>query len=341
MSAKTKIQWADSSSNAILGCSRISEGCKNCYAFSDTPARVLRHRGIETWGEHGQRVPVKGFEKSMLAMNRKCWISNVTRTGYTMKEMTPDDGSGIDTENFHRRRIFCDSNSDWLDEKWPIETLAHFLDVLRRCPDVVHILCTKRPENFFERMEEVFNHLCADDSRGTPDEFCAWVEQWIEGNPPSNIILLTSVENQPLADKRIPELLKIPAACHGLSLEPLLGPVNVATHILSDRDKAGFDNQFLEPIEGFTDKKIKWCIAGVESGPRRRPCDIDWIEEIVQDCKTYGCACFVKQMSLNGKVSHDPAEWPEHLRVREWPGGLDGSRPPASGTPCRLNSHEN
>ena len=243
MATKTGISWCDSSANAIIGCSKVLDtngkltdsGCKFCYAAIDTPARVLRHRGIETWGNSGQRVPVKGFEKSMLAMNRKPWICDECGTATTAGDDSAEGqhkcvfGSAVHA-SYHRRRVFCDSNSDWLDEKWPIETLAHFLDVLRRCPDMTLILCTKRPENFFERVSAAYKEI-----ERQKDDQIANIKSGRQWNDeiklPDNCIVLVSVENQEAADKRIPELLKIPAACRGLSLEPLLSAVDLSQWI--------------------------------------------------------------------------------------------------------------
>jgi hypothetical protein len=126
-----------------------------------------------------------------------------------------------------------------------------------------------------------------------------------------------------------------------------LEPVNVGPYVLSDRDKAGFDNQFLEPLEGFNNRKITWCIAGGESGSNARPCNVEWIRAIVQDCEEYGCACFVKQLGakpvcdcsvavesfsanccqhfpypIRDKKGGKISEWPEDLRIQQWPKGF-------------------
>ena len=89
------------------------------------------------------------------------------------------------------------------------------------------MLCTKFPENWEPRLRAVL----------FSDTFSRWpvnspqrkfITGWLSGDVvPANIILLASVENQAMADLRIPQLLTIPAACRGLSLEPLLGPVDL------------------------------------------------------------------------------------------------------------------
>jgi protein gp37 len=291
MSETTKIAWTDSTANIVIGCTKVSEGCKNCFAANDTPARVLRHRGIETWGEKGQRVEVKGYEKTVMAMNRKPWIG-LTGNSYTENERQDHLGGDI----FHWRRIFHGSNNDWLDLKWPIELLAKKLDVIRRATECVHILCTKRPENFEPRLQSILDCQSATGSLGNDKSFFHWIVDWLEGNEfPPNIILLTSVEN-PDAKWRITELQKIPAACRGISFEPLIAAVKV------------------QIWDG-----ISWAIIGCESGSKRRPCDNLWTINLVEQAQAAGVKVFVKQISINGKVSHDTSQWPERLQVQEWP----------------------
>jgi protein gp37 len=146
----------------------------------------------------------------------------------------------------------------------------------------------------------------------------------LEGKAPPNIILLTSVENQEQADKRIPELLKIPAACRGLSLEPLLGPVELKLPRIQE----------LRGILNGTAPSIDWLIIGGESGPNARPCNVDWIRSLVAQGKAAARATFVKQVGSNSQMGREdaqiirdkkggaPDEWPADLRVQEWPKGF-------------------
>jgi protein gp37 len=362
MSMTTNIPWCDSTANIIIGCSKVSEGCKNCFAMIDTPARVLRHRGIETWGERGQRVEVKGYEKTVMAMNAKPWICykcGVALSSPALHDapVYEEDGKTVkgyihryddSSAKFHRRRIFHGSNNDWLDNKWPVELLAKKLEVIRRATECVHILCTKRPENFLPRMISVRDSLKLETEPSLyNDTLRGWLTRWIQNViSPQNIILLTSVENQEQADKRIPELRKIPAACRGLSLEPLLGPVEIKDFILPT----------VEQVQDiYAGRKIRsnieWLIIGGESGPHARPCNVEWLRALVQQGKAAGVATFVKQLGANcitdestpdswppgteletneacsedalvklrDKKGGDSDEWPEDLRVREFP----------------------
>jgi protein gp37 len=64
---------------------------------------------------------------------------------------------------------------------------------------------------------------------------------------------------------------------------------------------------------------LDWCVVGAESGPGRRPCRLEWIESIVEQCRGAHVPVHVKQIDLNGRVSHDMTEWPESLRIRQYP----------------------
>lgn len=80
-------------------------------------------------------------------------------------------------------------------------------------------------------------------------------------------------------------------------------------------------------------RTISWCIIGGESGPNARRCDVEWIRAIVDQCRLANVPCLVKQLGANVydggvrlNLSHpkggDPAEWPEDLRVSQFPNAL-------------------
>jgi protein gp37 len=116
---------------------------------------------------------------------------------------------------------------------------------------------------------------------------------------PSNVWLGTSAENQATLDERAPSLICCPATVRFLSCEPLLGPLDLRPYL----------------------PNLRWVIFGAESGSGARPCELDWIRGGLRDCQQAGVAAFVKQLSsgIRGRVSKKPEEWPEDLRVREFP----------------------
>ena len=116
------------------------------------------------------------------------------------------------------------------------------------------------------------------------------------------------------ADKNIPILLPIPAAVRFVSLEPLLE--NIDLHISDSRRDIIFRRTHGQSYER---RFIDWLIIGCESGPKRRPCKLEWVRNIVEQCRAAQVPVFVKQLSIDGKVNHNPADWPEDLRIREYP----------------------
>lgn len=136
----------------------------------------------------------------------------------------------------------------------------------------------------------------------------------VPGWPP-NVIGMVTAENQARADERIPDLLASPFARRGVSLEPMLGPVDLH-YWLPDLTARAIGDALCEDVRQTI---IDWVIVGGETGPGARPMELEWVRDVVQQCKAAGVLCFVKQLHINGRVSKDPAEWPEDLRVKESP----------------------
>ena len=345
MSENTKIAWCDSTINFWEGCTKVSAGCANCYA--ETRDRHW-HNGAH-WGPSGIRRKSKSAVKDALKMNRSPWICDncgriaIQTNGVLRTGMCVCQG----TTKFHRRRIFSLSLGDWLEGPprnvakdgtpfggIPVEWLAEMLDTIRRCPDVEWILCTKRPEQFAKRMAKAGAFMQGNEQY---DEAWRWCWDWVadvNDNPPSNITILASVENQEQADIRIPALLRIPAARRGLSLEPLLGPVVLPEQC--NPANPGDPSSCCDPSRCFQ-CGIDWYILGGESGPKARPCNVDWIRSLVRQGKAAGLPVFVKQVGSNcvctweSGTNHtrfprtvdpkgaDMSEWPADLRVQEFP----------------------
>ena len=210
-------------------------------------------------------------------------------------------------------KLVFPSMCDWLQPEVPPEMLARFMGTLQATPNLIWLLLSKRPESFQERMDRAYNHI--------KDQFTArMVKEWVDINPPANVWVGTSVEDQQRADERIPALLRIPAAHRFLSVEPLLGQVDLLYAAFNGTDS-------LQSLPG-----LDWVIVGGESGPGARPCNIAWIRDIRDQCAGSDVPCLVKQFGSNpimepGPITvqcehpkgGDPAEWPEDLRVQQWP----------------------
>jgi protein gp37 len=152
-----------------------------------------------------------------------------------------------------RARVFCASMADVYEDHPQVrDARADLFNLIAKTPHLDWLLLTKRPENI-ERMGPMAWRLV----------------------PPENVWFGTSVENQEQADKRIPELLKVPARVRFLSCEPLLGAVNIWRDLLQGG--------------------IHWVIAGGESGHSARPMHPDWARTLRDECDASGVAFHFKQ----------------------------------------------
>ena len=155
------------------------------------------------------------------------------------------------------------------------------------------------------------------------------VDRAVDHWPLPNVWLGVSVEDQARADERIPRLLQTRAAIRFVSCEPLLGPLRLADACYANMD---YESRMTVCDR---DLALDWVIVGGESGSGARRCDLRWVRDLVRDCHTAHVPVFVKQLGarpdgwwptfpLNRHAVRDPkggniAEWPEDLRVREYP----------------------
>jgi len=155
--------------------------------------------------------------------------------------------------------------------------------------------------------------------------------QW----PLRNVWLGVSVENQATADERIPHLLRCPAAVRWVSAEPLLGPMDLR-HV-GHTPCADCRDALARMAHGKAGARLDWVVAGGESGPKARPFDLAWARSVRDQCRSAGVPYFLKQLGsawarANGRPGYampgagpadragaDPSEFPEDLRVRQWP----------------------
>ncbi len=301
----------------------VSAGCTNCYAMMLMLTRLFpiirkayKLAGFadwETrpvWGDKAPRVLSKGFWNDARRINAQ--HAKAGKRGRWFPSM-------IDWLDLCSAGII-DQNGKKLDA---IAVLSDLLKLIHDTPNLDWLLLTKRPDNWHDRIAEAITVVTGQGRSDVQD----WLCKWGMGEPPSNIWIGVSCEDQQRADERIPKLLKIPAKIRFLSCEPLLNRIDFDPHRIGAGWRSG---------ENYQQPQISWIIAGGESGPGARPCNIEWIRSIIAQCKAAGVACFVKQLGsrpvydewqtkttdpipLKDKKGGDMAEWSEDLRIREMP----------------------
>lgn len=276
------IEWCDHTFNAWLGCTRKSEACRYCYIERTVP---LRTRGMKLGdlrvrtGSANWKQPLK-WNKVAYADCPECGWSGP----YADVCPVPECLALGQEMPVRRPRVFCLSLGDWLDDQVPIEWLADLLKLIQATPNLDWQLLTKRPENFRKRVGAV-----ADGWQSS----CVMAVWWMRGVQPDNVWIGATVENQAMANERIPLLYKIPAKVHFLSCEPLLEKLNLEhwlspCSIFCDHDEDGGGHRS-------GPSGIEWVICGGESGPNARAMHPDHARSLRDQCQAAGVPFFFKQ----------------------------------------------
>jgi protein gp37 len=298
MSAQTKIEWCDSTFNPWVGCTRVSPACDDCYAARSTPART----GKVKWGagEQRRRTASANWRNPKVWNERKFWqcLDCGWRGEFTINDLDGCPGCGKNNHAAARRRVFCASLADWLDNEVQIEWLVDLLDLIRRTPNLDWLLLTKRIGNWQSRITRASNEafLQAGEDR---QELYEWLSRWLDGDAPPNVWIGSTVIDQDEADRDVPKLLRVPATIRFLSIEPMLGPVDLIR--LDEKIYAGKLNALLGTFHwsgGPVTREISrldWIIAGGESGPHARPMHPDWVRSLRDRCAAAGVAFHFKQ----------------------------------------------
>ena len=129
-------------------------------------------------------------------------------------------------------------------------------------------------------------------------------------DPPDNWWLLVTVRNQDEADERIPLALASPFKHVGVSYEPALGPVDFMDWLDAPKRRGAWPDY---------ECQLEWVIAGHMSGPKRIIIPLQCFRDVRDQCVAARVPFYMKQISIMGKVRHNPTEWPEDLRVRQYP----------------------
>lgn len=314
---ETTIQWCNFSFNPWVGCQKVSPGCTNCYAeaydkrVGGLPKAQRKNPEVPElrWGPKAPRVRTSDANwRKPLA-----WNKAAEKAG-------------------ERHRVFCSSLADVFEDRPELAPWREDLfGLIASTRNLDWLLLTKRPENIARLWPETMNEPGGPGVLGCPRPGeSGWPNVWLG----------TTVEDQQRANERIPHLLAVPAAVRFLSCEPLLERVDLSKWL--DEDKNGFSCL------------VDWVIVGGESGPSARPFHLDWARELINECRDAGRGDprpFVKQLGalpvshrdsdlwgrvgalhelkpeppsvfeveLSDPAGGDMAEWPEDLRVREFP----------------------
>lgn len=300
MSAESNIEWTEATWNPVRGCTKVSPGCKHCYA--------------ETFAERWRGIPGHAYEQ-----------------GFDLR-LVPE-ALYLPLRWKKPKTIFVNSMSDLFHEGIPEDYIRGVFEVMERAHWHTFQVLTKRGARLAELAprlswpKNVWMGVSVEDRKyGMPR-----VEH-LKKVPAA--VRFLSIE--PLLDEINirPHLLGFdvanPGACancgqgHGFTRCPNYGQIS-PTIIPGPGWPAGTKSctQFRPSYQ----QPIGWVIIGGESGPGARPMAQEWAAAIVRQCKAASVPVFVKQMgsvwarqnNSRTQKGSDLNEWPEVLRVREMP----------------------
>jgi len=282
MGDKTRIEWCDATWNPVTGCTKVSSGCKNCYA--DREFNRMRHlpaykgRAFTDVAFHPDRL----FQPMRLAKPR---------------------------------RIFVNSMSDLFHPDVPDKFLDQVFSVMALCPRHVFQVLTKRPERMLDFMSRIgvsTETLYEAESI----ERCPFERdgKYLVSLPLPNVWLGVSVEDQATADERIPILLRTAAAVRWVSAEPLLGRIDLTRIQWPGNQQVNVLTSVWHP--GFTNHidmaRLDWIVVGGESGPRARPMHPQWVRSLRDQCASSGVPFLFKQWGEFVSVSEIDGRGPHY-----------------------------
>ncbi|MDR1661249.1 MAG: phage Gp37/Gp68 family protein [Azoarcus sp.] len=301
MGANSKIAWCDHSFNPWIGCTKVSPACDNCYAES-----WAKRSGLVKWGPHAER----------------------RRTSASTWRQPFKWNAGAAEKRGIFYRVFCGSLCDVFDNAVPDDWRLELFDMIQKTPFLQWMLLTKRIGNVQDMLDEIG---------------CNWIadKTWIG----------ITVCNQEEADRDIPKLMRITATKRFLSIEPMLGAIDLQKFIDpwtcsscgyhgSEDDSVGIehDGEIFDSCPkcgsvyswyrdyGFmfsecnrNNRIIDWVIVGSENGSKRRPIDNNCVANVLEQCRAENVPVFVKQLEINRKLIKDVSQFPEGLRIQEFP----------------------
>lgn len=195
-------------------------------------------------------------------------------------------------------RIFVGSMTDIFQVGVPQVFLVKLWQWMEAYSQHTFQILTKRPERMADFLGEYFP------------------------SPLHNVWGMTTVCNQSEADGKIPHLLSAPLAVRGVSIEPMLGPVDLFDHLFSEYDKACMDIQMMHP-HAYSHEKINWIICGGETGPGARPMHPNWVRSLRDQCQHANTPFFFKGWGewVTENQSPEDIVLPGHSRTpRGWKG---------------------
>lgn len=270
MAENTKIEWANHTFNPWFGCQKVGPGCDHCYAEG-----WAKRSGLVQWGPGAdRRRSSEANWRKPIKWNRQAEIQHNAWQAFKGAHPGLTDAQLVDAgfAKPERPRVFCASLADVFDNAVPDAWRMDLFSLIAKTPYLDWLLVTKRVGNVMR--------MCSGD--GLMFDMIA-----------DRVWLGVTICNQEEADRDIPKLMQIPAKVRWLSMEPLLGPVDLSQwlDIIQYEDGAAWMRRNIGHLHDMLD----WVVVGGESGPHARPMNPDWAYELRDQCDAADVPFLFKQ----------------------------------------------
>lgn len=301
------IIWCDETWNPMRGCSPVSAGCDHCWARR-MAARFCAAKGFPYNGNIPD--PYYGFVERTASGPQ--WTGKVALIESELEKPL----------HWRKpRRIAVGLMGDLF--RLPFADIDRIYTVMALCPQHTFLLLTKQAKRMAEYStsmngREPWSDRVMAIRRATVDyaAMAGYPKDAITF-PLTNVHLGVSAEDQATLEDRVKWLLRTPAAHRWLSLEPLLGPVDLARYIVCQKTLDECHARGLWPDCAFPNRHkcsngLDHVVVGGESGPGARPMHPDWARKVRDQCQAAGVPFTFKQ-------------WGEWLPADQF--GADGDKP--------------
>ncbi|NLS03573.1 DUF5131 family protein [Rhizobium sp. P32RR-XVIII] len=279
MADETLISWADHTHNHWIGCTRISPACDGCYAAHLMETRM----GRVEWGGPGKGSGTRSLTSEANRRKPLSWDRKAAKEG-------------------KRPFVFCSSLADVFDNEVPTEWRADLFELIKKTPNLIWLLLTKRPQNIVKMVKEI-------------------------GFMPSNIAFGTTIEDRERAKKNLPHLI-VASGLRPLflfaSCEPLIGDLGdlspwMTGDPLPQRLAVGerYESGIKIGADGWPKlTAVGWWITGGETDQgthKARPTHPAWFRGIRDQALAHGLAYHHKQNGEWAPLQANDGDWPTDL----------------------------
>jgi len=262
-------KYWDRAWSLVEGCMKIDKECENCWSEEQASIRV-------------RQLNPKIRERYVNVLTRGKFNGSVNLMWNDLYKPTPGQSPAV-----------WSIWNDLFHHRVPFEFQYKAIERIHLCQQHTFIACTKRPHNAIEVMDKALFHL----KRNYPDAV----------TPLPNLVGMTTAGYQSAANARIPELLRADFALRAVSMEPMLGPINL-------------DSICVTISEG---EVRPWCdldviILGGETGRHARPLHPDWARGVRDQCERAGVPFYFKKWGEWYPVTRNVEARIRHKEDPEW-----------------------